>query len=71
MTRKKNRTHAEIIGLWPSATAFAEAIGVEPENARQMKSRNKIPPYWWLNVLDAARDRDIAISLRELQSGAK
>lgn len=52
-------THADLINLWPSLTAFAADVGVGYESAKAMRRRSSIPPAYWKRMVDAARDRGI------------
>lgn len=63
------KNHAEIIALWPKphAKVFAKDIGVKWGNARQMSSTKRIPPTYWPTVLDAARERNIDLTLNVLK----
>lgn len=44
----------DIIDLWPSRAAFADAIGAERVTARSWWQRDRIPSAWWSRVIDAA-----------------
>lgn len=50
-------SHADIISLWPSVSAYAKDIGVLRETANMQKHRNRIAPRNWARVLMAAKER--------------
>ena len=50
-------TPIDIIGRWPSAEAFAKAIGLKyPSYARIMKMRGRIPRVHWPAVVEASAE---------------
>jgi len=51
-------TFREVIDLWPSRAAFADAIGAERVTARSWWQRDRIPSAWWSRVVDAAPEED-------------
>jgi hypothetical protein len=60
-------THADIINLWPSLSAFAEDIGVPYVTAKAMRRRGSIPSGYWTQVVKCASDRLICnVSLERL-----
>lgn len=53
-------THADIIDLWPSIGHFAADIGIGYEAAKAMRRRGSIPSGYWVRVVSAAADRELA-----------
>lgn len=47
----------ELIGLWPTAEAFAQDLGISGQHARAMKRRNNIDQKYWVGVVEAAIKR--------------
>jgi hypothetical protein len=52
-------SHAPIINLWPSLSAFADDIGVQYVTAKAMRRRGSIPAPYWVRIVTAARKRGI------------
>ena len=52
------QSHAEIIALWPSAEALAEALGEQGVKVRQWKRRG-IPSDYWPDLVDLAKARGL------------
>lgn len=50
---------ADIIDLWPSAEAFADAVGTTGANARKMRARNSISSEYWEATVAAAAEREL------------
>lgn len=50
-------THAAIINLWPTLSAFSDEIGVPYEAGKGMKRRGSIPAGYWTRVVHAAAAR--------------
>tara|TARA_R110002020_G_scaffold467027_4_gene690182 strand:+ start:3033 stop:3254 length:222 start_codon:yes stop_codon:yes gene_type:complete len=64
-------THADIINLWPSLSAFAEDLGVPYVTAKAMRRRMSIPASYWVRMIEAAAARDIAgVTLADLAHAA-
>ncbi|CAO3358663.1 hypothetical protein [Azospirillum palustre] len=59
-------TFAAIIDLWPSAREFAADLGVPPTHVAVWRHRNSIPDYHWADLIEAARRREIDLSLETL-----
>lgn len=52
-------THAGIINLWPSLSAFAADVGVSYETAKAMRRRGSIPSGYWVRTVTAAQSRQL------------
>ncbi|MDX3929197.1 MAG: hypothetical protein QHC90_25775 [Shinella sp.] len=52
-------THADLINLWPSLTAFADDIGVPYVTAKAMRRRGSIPAPYWLLAVSRADERGL------------
>lgn len=50
-------THADIIRLWPTLTAFAADVREERECVRAWRDRDSIPARAFQRVVDAAASR--------------
>lgn len=50
-------TFKQIIKEWPTLAEFATDIGVIPNHAKQMRTRDSIPPSYWKRVAAAAEVR--------------
>jgi hypothetical protein len=48
----------DIIGFWPTPEVLAHEIGAGVWAVRKWKTRDNIPPEWWLEVIAAATRRD-------------
>lgn len=58
---------ADIIGMWPSAEAFSEDIGLKyRSHGRVMKMRGRIPRAHWPKIIESARRREIPLSEQTL-----
>jgi hypothetical protein len=68
MTAKVHKV-ADIFGLWPSAEALGEDLGLKRrgDHARVMKVRGRIPRNHWPKLLDAAQKRRITLTERDLE----
>ena len=60
------RDFEQLILRWPTVADFARDIGVPYETARKMRTRNNIIHEHWSDVLAAARDRGIELTLEDL-----
>jgi len=60
------QSHAEIIDIWPTQGAFARAINIDYNRARQWHSRNRIPAEYWVLVVNAAHEMDAPVTYRLL-----
>lgn len=59
-------SHVQIIGLWSTLKAFADAVGADPNLVATWKFRKSIPPEWWPQTAAAAQGRgrdDITVSV--------
>lgn len=52
-------THAQIIDLWPSLSAFAADLGVQYGTAKAMRRRGSIPATYWAAVVSKAALRGV------------
>ena len=52
-------THAHLISLWPSLSAFAEDIGVSYNTAKAMRRRGSVPAEYWTLMVSAAAERGL------------
>ncbi len=52
-------SHAAVINLWPSLTAFADDVGVPYVTAKAMRRRGSIPAPYWVRTVEAAHQRAI------------
>lgn len=64
-------THAQIINLWPSLSAFAADLAVEYGTAKAMRRRSSIPPAYWARLVEKAKARRIRGVSHEALSLAK
>lgn len=64
-------TFAAIIDLWPSAREFAADLDVPPTHVAVWRHRNSIPDYHWADLIEAAKRREISLSLETLAVIAK
>lgn len=53
MRLAKPRSHVEVVKQWPSAAAFAHAIGVKSGVVRNMVYRGRIPSRYFTDVISA------------------
>lgn len=61
----------EIIGKWPSLTAFAADIGVSYGTAKAMRRRKSIPSEYWRRLINCAAERTIdGVTLEQLAENA-
>lgn len=51
-------TFADVISLWPTASAYADDIGILGVTARAWKARG-IPAEYWQKTVAAARERGL------------
>lgn len=63
------RTHSQIINLWPSLSDFAGDLGQGTETVRHWANRNRIPAWHWPKVAEAARKRRLGVTEAELALG--
>lgn len=49
----------EIIGRWPSRSAFGDDVGAKPGTVRMWHTRDFIPPEFWAAAVRAAASRQI------------
>lgn len=61
------RTASDIIDCWPSPKAFGDDIGVKLSHVHVMKVRGSIPARRWPRVVEAARARDICLTLEQIE----
>lgn len=60
-------THANLIDLWPSLSAFADDMGIPYGTAKAMRRRNSIPSSYWALAVSKAQSRGIRnVSLEAL-----
>lgn len=52
-------TFRDLIGRWPSLSAFADDLGVTIHAAKQMRSRDSIAAEHWTRMVEAAKERRI------------
>jgi len=53
-------TFGELIALWPSRAEFAADLGVQLARVHKWAQNNSIPAVFWLRLLNAAAEREIA-----------
>lgn len=60
-------TFSSIIGHWKSAEEFSRDLGLKTySHGRTMKRRNSIPVAHWPKVLEAAKARNLPVTLADL-----
>lgn len=65
-------THAPIIDLWPSLSEFAADIRQSYNTAKAIRRRGFIPDWYWGDVVEAAKRREIdGVTLERLAEIAK
>lgn len=61
-----------VIEAFGGPTKFAEAIGIPGFHAQSMKTRDSIPPAYWVDTVSAASQRDVeGVTLEKLADLAK
>ena len=61
----------DIIGLWPSPDALATELGAKPETVRKWRQRDSIPAGWWIDIVEAAKERGNDLSVAEMAAAAR
>lgn len=59
-------THKHLIDLWPSIAALAADMGKPFSTVRNWRDRDRIPMEYWVAFVNAAQDRDISVTYRQL-----
>lgn len=59
-------TFSDLIGQWKSIAQFARDLGVDYELAKKWKQRNFIPSIHWPAIVEAAKQRDIDVTIVRL-----
>jgi hypothetical protein len=49
----------DLIGLWPSARAFARDAGCSPALVRQWRHRDSVPARYWRGIIEGAARRGL------------
>lgn len=52
-------TFDAVFEAFGGATKLAEAIGIRPVHAQTMRNRKSIPAIYWLDIVEAAREKRI------------
>jgi len=66
----KVTTHKQIIELWPSIGSVCADLDEKFSTVKQWKYRNSIPSDRWVKIVEAARERDIALTYTMLAEAA-
>jgi len=53
-------TFRDVIDAWPRQYMLAKDVGRTAANVSLWRTRDNIPPAYWLTVIEAARNRGIA-----------
>jgi len=65
-------TFQSVIDAFGGPTKFAEAIGIPGFHAQSMKTRDSIPPAYWLDTVSAAAMREVdGVTLAKLADLAR
>lgn len=65
-------TFQDVIDAFGGPTKYAEAIGIPGFHAQSMKTRDSIPPAYWIDTVSAAIKRDVeGVTLEKLADLAK
>lgn len=56
-------SHRDIIDLWSSRAELAREVGVDYQTARQWHLRNSIPSEYWCDLVRAAQERGLEVSV--------
>lgn len=60
-------TFRDVINAWPTLDDFASDIRVEPNTAKQMRTRNSVAAAYWPDMISGAKRRKIVgVSLEKL-----
>ena len=59
-------SHADIENLFGGRNEFSRAIGVSSNVTRKWSDRKRIPPEYWVAVVEAAHQADLPITFRLL-----
>jgi len=54
------RTHRDIIALWPSSADLARDLDIPGDNVRKWKAHNRIPGWFFTDLIAAAERRGYA-----------
>lgn len=70
MVNHRHTSVADIIGMWPTAEAFGDDLGLKRrgDHARVMKVRGRIPRHHWPRVLEAALKRKFHLTEKILEA---
>lgn len=68
---KEPRSYADIVNLWKTAEALADAVGEQGVTVRKWRTRNSIPPAAWRRVIVAAESIGKSLTMEQLQSMAE
>lgn len=63
-------TFRQIISRWASLADFAADLGVSPNTAKAMRTRNSVAPEWWGLMLKGAEARGFPLTAQELIEAA-
>lgn len=65
-------TFQSVIEAFGGPTKYADAIGIPGFHAQSMKTRDSIPPAYWVDTVSAARERNVeGVTLEKLAELAK
>lgn len=65
-------TFQAVIEAFGGPTKYADAIGIPGFHAQSMKTRDSIPPAYWVDTVSAARQRNVeGVTLEKLAELAK
>jgi hypothetical protein len=59
-------SHRDILALWPTLVAFAEAINAPYESTAKWKQRDRIPSEWWRRTVRASQRCNRKVTLEDL-----
>lgn len=64
--------HRQIIDLWPSVPELARDLEIPSARAYKWHERRRIPPEWWLTMLECGRARNILqLDIEDFAIGAR
>lgn len=58
----------DIFALWPTISAFAEALEANPDTVRKWKKFRRIPQESWETVIKAAAQRGVDLTLADIMA---
>jgi len=63
--------HRQIIELWPTVADLARDLKIDSARVYKWHERQRIPPEFWITMIEFARNRDIALDIEDLAIGAQ